>query len=281
MGMNSLRSFQTIIIILVVAGLLLLALGGYLSPLSRVALSPFVDIQTWFAIRYQAIQDFMTAPRDMTLLSQRNAELEAEIARLQAEIIEFQQENTELLVLSALLDFARAHPENEYLTAAIIGRDPSPFLHYVIINRGSDDGLLRGMPVVSQQGLIGRISAVTSGASRVQLITDPDSAINVRIEPSGAEAILSGSITGDVSLDLVPQDTIINPGDLVLTSGLGGNYPPNILIGQVASVRQRQFELFQTASVQPVVDFSKLEIALVITNFKPVDITPLIPTPGT
>ncbi len=281
MGMNSLRSFQTIIIILVVAGLLLLALGGYLSPLSRVALSPFVDIQTWFAIRYQAIQDFMTAPRDMTLLSQRNAELEAEIARLQAEIIEFQQENTELLVLSALLDFARAHPENEYLTAAIIGRDPSPFLHYVIINRGSDDGLLRGMPVVSQQGLIGRISAVTSGASRVQLITDPDSAINVRIEPSGAEAILSGSITGDISLDLVPQDTDINPGDLVLTSGLGGNYPPNILIGQVASVRQRQFELFQTASVQPVVDFSKLEIALVITNFKPVDITPLIPTPGT
>jgi len=281
MGMNSLRSFQTIIIILVVAGLLLLALGGYLSPLSRVALSPFVDIQTWFAIRYQAIQDFMTAPRDMTLLSQRNAELEAEIARLQAEIIEFQQENTELLVLSALLDFARAHPENEYLTAAIIGRDPSPFLHYVIINRGSDDGLLRGMPVVSQQGLIGRISAVTSGASRVQLITDPDSAINVRIEPSGAEAILSGSITGDVSLDLVPQDTIINSGDLVLTSGLGGNYPPNILIGQVASVRQRQFELFQTASVQPVVDFSKLEIALVITNFKPIDITPLIPTPGT
>jgi len=279
--MNSLRSFQTIIIILVVAGLLLLALGGYLSPLSRLALSPFVDLQTWFATRFQAIQDFMTAPRDMTRLTQRNAELEAEIARLQAEIIEFQQENTELQVLSALLDFARAHPENEYLTAAIIGRDPSPFLHYVIINRGSDDSLLRGMPVVSQQGLIGRIAAVTSGASRVQLITDPDSAINVRIEPSGAEAILSGSITGDISLDLVPQDTDINPGDLVLTSGLGGNYPPNILIGQVASVRQRPFELFQTASVQPVVDFSNLEIALVITNFRPVDISPLIPTPGT
>ncbi|MCJ7659999.1 MAG: rod shape-determining protein MreC [Anaerolineales bacterium] len=279
--MNSLRSFQTIIIILLVAGLLLLALGGYLSPLSRLALSPFVNLQTWFATRFQAIQDFMTAPRDMTRLSQRNAELEAEIARLQAEIIEFQQENTELQVLSALLDFARAHPDNEYLTAAIIGRDPSPFLHYVIINRGSDDGLLRGMPVVSQQGLIGRIAAVTSGASRVQLITDPDSAINVRIEPSGAEAILSGSITGDISLDLVPQDTVINPGDLVLTSGLGGNYPPNILIGQVASVRQRPFELFQTASVQPVVDFSKLEIALVITNFRPVEISPLIPTPGT
>jgi rod shape-determining protein MreC len=279
--MNSLRSFQTIIIILIVAGLLLLALGGYLAPLSKLALSPFVDIQTWLAIRYQAIQDFMTAPRDMTLLTQQNAELEAEISRLQAEMIELQQENTELQILSALLDFARAHPENQYLSAAIIGRDPSPFLHYVIINRGSDDGLMRGMPVVSQQGLIGRIAAVTSGAARVHLITDPASAINVRIEPSGAESILSGSITGDITIDLIPQDASVNTGDLVLTSGLGGNYPANILIGQVASVRQRPFELFQTASVQPVVDFSKLEIALVITNFRPVDISPLIPTPGT
>ena len=122
---------------------------------------------------------------------------------------------------------------------------------------------------------------MTSGASRVQLITDPASTINVRIDPSGAEANLSGSITGDIALNLIPQDAAVNPGDLVLTSGLGGNYPPNILIGQVASVRQRPFELFQTASVQPVVDFAKLEIALIITNFRPVDIAPLIPTPGT
>jgi len=281
MGMNTLRSFQTIIIILVVAGLLLLALGGYLAPLSQIAIAPFVNLQTAIATRFQAIQGFITAPRDMTLLTQQNVELEAEIARLQAEIIQLQQENTELQVLSALLDFARAHPENEYLTAAIIGRDPSPFMHYVIINRGSDSGLIRGMPVVSQQGLIGRIAAVTAGASRVQLINDPASSVNVQVQPSGAEAMLNGSITGDLTLDLIPQDLTVNTGDLVLTSGLGGNYPSNILIGQVASVRQRPFELFQSASVQPVVDFSKLEIALVITNFRPVDITPLIPTPGT
>ena len=68
-------------------------------------------------------------------------------------------------------------------------------------------------------------------------------------------------------------------GDLVLTSGLGGNYPSNILIGQVTGVRQRPFELFQSASVQPVVDFSELKIALVITNFRPVDISPLAPSP--
>lgn len=279
--MNSTSSFQTVVLVLVVAGILILALAGYIAPLSRIALSPFITIQTWFATRYQAVQDFLTAPRDMALLTQRNAELESETSRLETQIIELQQQNTELQVLSALLDFARAHPENIYLTAAVIGRDPSPFLHYVIINRGSDDGLRRGMPAVSQQGLVGRIAAVTAGASRVQLLTDPSTTINVRLQPSGAEAILTGSITGDVLLELIPQDIEIQSGDLVLTSGLGGNYPPNILIGQVSSVRQRPFELFQSASVQSVVDYKKLEIALIITNFRQVDISPLIPAPGT
>ncbi len=276
--MNLPRSFQTAALAILVIGLLLLALGGYLAPISRVALSPFISTQTWLASRYLAIRDFMTAPRDVARLSQLNDQLEAEVARLQSQIIELQQQNSELQVLSALLDFARTHSENEYITAAVIGRDISPFLHYIIINRGSDDGLRRGMPVVSSQGLVGRVAAVTADGARVQLITDPETAINVRMQPSGAEGTLQGSITGDITIDNIPQDAIIQTGDLVLTSGLGGNFPPDILIGQVSGIRQRPVELFQTATVEPVVDFSNLEIVLVIVNFRPVNIAPLIPT---
>ena len=265
---------------MLVIGILLLALGGYLTPLSRVALSPFVGAQTWLAERYQAIRDYLTTPRDVTRLTQQNAELEAEIARLQTQIIELQQQNSELDVLSALLDFARTNPGPEYLSAAVIGRDPSPFLHYIIINRGSDDGLHRGMPVVSSQGLVGRVAAVTAGAARVQLITDPGSAVNVRVQPSGAEAILAGSITGETTIESISQEANAQIGDLVLTSGLGGNYPADILIGQLSGVRKLPVELFQTASVQPIVDFAKLKVVLVITNFQPADIAPLIPTPG-
>jgi len=278
--MNFPRSFQTAALALLIVGILLLALGGYLAPISRVALSPFISTQTWLASRYLAIRDFFTVPGDVTRLSQLNSQLEAEVARLQSQIIELQQENSELEVLSALLDFARTHSENEYITAAVIGRDISPFLHYIIINRGSDDGLRRGMPVVSSQGLVGRVAAVTAGGARVQLISDPDTAINVRIQPSGAEALLQGSITGDLSVEAIPQDANIQNGDLVLTSGLGGNYPPDILIGQISGVRQRPVELFQSATAEPVVDFSLLEIVLVIVNFRSVDIAPLIPVPN-
>lgn len=279
--MNLPRSFQTAALAILVVGILLLALGGYLTPISRVAFSPFISTQTWLASRYLAIRDFMTAPRDIVQLAQINDLLEAEVSRLQSQIVELQQQNSELQVLSALLDFARTHSENEYITAAVIGRDISPFLHYVIINRGSDDGLRRGMPIVSSQGLVGRVAAVTADGARVQLITDPDTAINVRIQPTGAEGLLQGSITGDITVETIPQDANIQAGDLVLTSGLGGNFPPDMLIGQVSGVRQRPVELFQTATLEPVVDFSQLEIVLVIVNFRPVNIAPLIPTPGT
>jgi rod shape-determining protein MreC len=278
--MNSFRSFQTATLALVIVGILLLALGGYLTPLSRYALSPFIGAQSWLSIRFQAARDYLTAPRDVTRLNQQISLQEAEIARLQAQVIELQQQNTQLRVLSALLEFAQSHPDNDYVTASVIGRDPSPFLHYVIINRGSDDGILRGKPVVSSQGLVGRVAAVTANAARVQLIADPGTVVNIRLQRSGAEAVLQGSITGDLTLEAIPQDVDVEPGDLVLTSGLGGNYPPNILIGQVSGVQESPVELFKSATVQPIVDFSQLDIVLVIVNFQPVDISPLLPVPG-
>jgi len=271
------RSLQTTIIFLIVGGVLALAFGGFLGTASRGLGGSLIGIQTWISVRYAAIQDFLAAPRDIAELRDRNAELEAEVSRLQGQVIELQQQVGETEILAALVDFSRANPESTYKGAAVVGRDPSPFLHYIIINRGSNDGLLRGMPVVTNQGLIGRIDAVIADASRVQLITDPSSAVNVRLQNAETDAVLVGSVTGDLSLDMISQDVNVDPGDVVLTSGLGGGYPPDLIVGQVLNVRKRDYELFQQATIQPAVDFSRLEIVLVITNFRPVDIEPLFP----
>jgi rod shape-determining protein MreC len=273
------RTLQTTIIFLIAGGVVALALGGYFSSASNVFTGSLVNVQSWFATRFTAVQDFLTAPRDMASLRQRNTELEAEVAELQTQIIQLQQQVGETQVLAALVDFAQANPDNRYRGAAVIGRDPSPFLHYVIINRGSNDGIRRGMPVVTNQGLVGRVDAVIADAARVELITDPASIVNVRLQNAEVEASLSGSVTGDVALDLIPQDSNVQPGDLVLTSGLGGGYPPDLIVGQVLNIRTRDFDLFQQATVQPVVDFNRLQIVLIIVNFEPVDITPLVPLP--
>lgn len=281
MNTSSNRTFQSVIIVIISISLIVLALGGYLTPLSRFILDPLTSAQTWISTRFRAIQTLINSPADVTTLRQRNLQLEAEISRLQVQIIELQQQVSETEVLSTLVGYARSRPENRYEAAAVIGRDYSPFFQYIIINKGSDDGLRRGMPVVTEQGLVGQISSVSPVASRVQLINDAGSSVNVLIQPSEAEAVLEGDVTGEITLEMIPQNANVQPGDLIITSGLGGNYPQNLIIGQVSSIRSRDFDLFQSASVQPAVNFRQLEIVLVIINFEPVDFTPLIPTPST
>ncbi len=256
----------------------MLALGGYLAPLMSMALNPLVGVQSWISTRYMAIYEFLTVPRDVASLRQRNAILENENSQLQTQLIQYQQQLRQAEVLYALLDFARANPESEYKAASVIGLDPSPFLHYIIIDHGSDLGIRYGMPVVTEKGLVGRIDAVTASASRVQLITDPASSVNVQIQPTQIDSLLTGSITGETTLEMVPQDTQLQIGNLVLTSGLGGSYPSEVLVGQIINIRKKENDLFQTASIQLAVDFSKLRAVLVITNFKPIDISPLVPT---
>jgi rod shape-determining protein MreC len=274
------RTLQTTIIFLIVGGVLALSFGGFFSSVSNRFTGSLVGTQEWFSLRYQAIQDFLSAPRDIVTLRTRNAELETQISQLQAQVIDLQQRVSQTEILAALVDFSRANPESSYKAASVIGRDPSPFLHYIIINRGSNDDIRRGMPVVTNQGLVGRVDAVIADAARVQLITDPASTVNIHLKNANTDAVLLGSVTGDVSLDMISQDATVESGDLILTSGLGGGYPPDLIVGQVVNVRKLDYELFQQATVQSAVDFSRLDIVLVITNFRAVDITPLVPTPA-
>ncbi len=273
-------SWQPLAVGLLAIGVLVLAFGGYLNPVAGALLRPLEPVQVWLNTRFLAFQTLVNAPADTANLQQENAQLREEVAALQTQIIALQQQVTEVEILSALLDFARAQPQNEYQAAAVIGIDPSPFLHYILINRGSDDGLRRGMPVVSAEGLVGRIAAVTASAARVQLITDPSSLVDVRIQPAEVDGILAGSLTAALSVEQIPVSVSLQPGDLVLTSGLGGQYPANILVGQLTSVRQEATALFQQAALDPVTDFRRLTIVLVITNFRPLDVTPLIPDPA-
>jgi len=271
------KNLRNLIIIMVVAGVLFLAISGYLTPVFSFSVSPLISAQSWLSQRYLAFSDFFNSPRDMATLRAQNAQLEKEVAMLQSEIVALQENLAQSDILYTLLDFARTNPEHEYVAATVIGREISPFLQYIIIDKGSNDGLRHGMPVVTQQGLVGRIDALISDASRIQLITDANSSVNIKLQTAGVEGLVRGSVTGEISLDMVPVDSEVQIGDILMTSGLGGTYPPNIFVGQVLTMQSKQNVLFQTGSVQPVVDFSNLSAVLVITNFNSVDISPLVP----
>ena len=101
--------------------------------------------------------------------------------------------------------------------------------------------------------------------------------VNVRLKAADVEGQIRGSITGEITLELVPQDSEVQLGEVLLTSGLGGTYPANIFVGQVLTMQSKENTLFQTGAVQPIVDFDGLSAVLVISNFDAIDISPLVP----
>jgi rod shape-determining protein MreC len=261
------RTLLALTLILLATGLLVLSVAGYLAPVQGLVMRPVTGIQTWIALRFAALRDMASAPRDVETFRQRNAELEAEVARLEQQVITLQEQVSEMEILSALLNYARTRPENRYVAANVIGEDVSPFLRSVWIASGSESGLRQGMPVVTERGLVGRIAEVFPTMSRVQLVLDPDSSANVILQAARADGTLVAQANGELWVEMIDQQASVQTGELVLTSGLGGGYPPDIPVGQVISVRRRDYELFQQAVIQPVVDFDRLTIVLVITNY--------------
>lgn len=263
------RALIAVTMVLVAASLLVLYQAGFLVPVQSTIARPITGVQTWFATRYAALRDLLTSPRDMTALREEINRLETENAFLQQEVIALREQAAEAEVLAALLNYARTQPENRYLAGNVIGKDVSPFLRSVFINQGSDAGVARGMPVVTARGLVGRVVEVFASYSRVELITDPGTAVNIKFQESRTEGILGARINGEMYVDLINLEAQISQDELVLTSGLGANYPPDIPVGSVISIRRRDFDLFQTTTIQPSVDFDQLQVVLVITNFTP------------
>jgi rod shape-determining protein MreC len=276
--MNMLRNnWRRIVLFLVAIGMVMLALSGYLTSTMESLIDPVIQLQTWVSERVQIIYEFFTIPRDVVSLRSENQSLQNQVSLLQTQIIQLEQDLREADILYSLLGFARGRPEETYIAAKVIGRDPSPFLQYILIDKGSDDGIAYNMPVVTEKGLVGRIDAVTASAARVQLITDNAALVNSKIVGEDIDGVVRGSVTSDITIEMVSQEYTIEPGQTVQTSGLGGNYPADITIGTILNVNKLENELFQSASLQPSEDFMNLTAVLVVANFRPSNIAPLMP----
>jgi rod shape-determining protein MreC len=139
------------------------------------------------------------------------------------------------------------------------------------------------MPVVSSgAALVGRITEVGPRASKVQLIVDANSAVAALLQSTRATGLVVGQPDGSLRMDYVAQreDAPVAVGDIVLTSGLGGVMPRGLVVGQVAEVASADYELFEPIVVRPAVDFSRLEVVLVLTEFEPISVDEIGPEPA-
>ncbi len=256
------------------AGLIFASQTGILGPVSGIAAAPF-DFVTGIVNRFTlgASKD-VSSYADVETLRQRNADLEDALARFQSELVDLREIASDYQRLSALVNYTSSTQNEEFIAADIISNvDPNVPLRAIVINRGTRDGLAVGMPVLTEQGLVGRIIKVAANASQVLLITDQSSAISARLQTTRSEGSVVGQGGDDLEMTFIPLDAQVKQGDLVITSGLGGNLPAGIAIGQVVSVQQEQNALFQNAVIRSLNNFDTLETVLVVTNFQPVDLS--------
>ncbi len=261
------------VISVILCGILIaLSVAGLTAPIGNLLAVPLQWVEgvaNGLVMRTTGLaEDILTIQQ----LEERNRSLEAALAAYQAEIVELREIRHDYDRIAALLEYTRARQNEEYLVADVIGRDISAFTRVIFINRGARDGVTEGMPVVTEKGLVGRVTQVSANAAPVLLITDPISAVNARLLNSRAEGSVLGQ-AGGLRMTYIDLNATLQEGDTAVTSGLGGNFPEGIIIGQVTSIRQFQFELFQEAEIRSLNDFDRLETVLVITNFQPVDLS--------
>ena len=268
-GNEEQRSSPLLLVALVAASLILMTVyyrEGTSGPLhtTRAGLlavtTPVVKAGHWITtpIRWTGdrVAGFGVSKSEFTNLRKQNEQLRRRNASLEEASLENER-------LRALVGFA-AQEKFDALAAHIIGQPIAAWEGAITIDRGTEHGVIVGMPVVGSQGLLGQIAAASANSSRVRLITDQRSGVAALVQRTRGAGVVRGSVEGQLTLDFVDRKAMPKIGDVVVTSGMGGVYPKGLPIGEVVAVEARASDLFPTILVAPAVPITDIEEVLVL-----------------
>jgi len=180
-----------------------------------------------------------------------------------ANLKEFQRENEELRKQLGLIPNKQFDLEASF----VIGQNPQKLGSWILIDKGENSGIQVGMPVIISQGiLIGKIEEVYQNVAKVLLLTDSESVVNVRDSETEAKGVVRGKFGLGLVLEMVSQDDTLNAGDSIITSGLGGDLPGGLLVGEIQESKASLDRIFQEAIVIAPVKYSNLDVVFVIKN---------------
>jgi rod shape-determining protein MreC len=263
------RPFAALFVLSVL--LLLFRSADVVRAAATVGTQALVPVQRALAATGVTTNGFFQAIGDLERIRAENADLRAandrltlENARLAEAAIAAQQ--------GAKLDAAQRALPFKTIAAPVIARDPSGVLKTIVIGAGSDQGVHVDQIVLSEQGVVGRVSEAGSNYAKVVLITDSASSVSALVQTSRASGIVRGQYGDTLVMEWILQSDPVKAGDVIVTAGLGlgtelrSLYPKGLVIGTVVDVTKAEVSAYQRAVVAPAVDLRKLENVLIITD---------------
>ncbi len=205
-------------------------------------------------------------------LQEENEALNKEVAELRTQLVDYYDVKQENARLWRYYDLKRDYPQYELLPATVVRRDPNDDFYAFTINQGKSDGVSIGDPVVTEKGLVGWVSAVDASTSRVKTILSPDAKVGAIDSVSRDSGIVTGNVRfADKSLTTMTKISALNTmqaGDIIITTGISGLYPPSIIIGEVTEIRFDEYDTSKYAVIKPYEDITSVLDVVVITDFE-------------
>lgn len=200
----------------------------------------------------------------LTTVRQHNIELQEQLRHQTQQLHELQEIAQENIRLRTLLHF-QPEPNQHAIPARIIAVDATNWFRTITIDKGTDDNVREGLPVIVAEGVVGRTIKSSATSSRVLLIIDAASEVAALIQNNRTRGIVRGRGT-NLTFEYALRNKDVEIGDMVITAGTGGIFPKGTPLGKVSSINKPDYGLFQTLEINPCVDFSRLEEVLVIQN---------------
>lgn len=235
--------------------------------IEKAIIEAVTPIEIWVGRLAAGVRGSISDLRAVSRLRQENEGLRVKADAYDVTLHRLTELEIENERLRALLGFAY-RVQYDYVVADVVARNADNWFSRMTIDRGSSDGLAKDMPVVTSQGLVGRLVEVSNHVSVVQLLTDRDSGVGARIQASRDAGIATGQGNQSplLTMMLFERNAAVNVGDAVVTSGLGEVFPAGLYVGTVVEVTKDIYGLLKHTKIRPGAEFGRLEEVLVITN---------------
>ncbi len=239
-----------------------------LSYIETVASSIVNPIQRVFADLRNKIEGNSVYFSNMESIIQENEDLKSKNSELETELRELEIIKAENATLQNYMNLTQKYSSYSTIPAYVINRDVSNYSSTLILNVGSKDGVQEGMTVIADKGLVGHIISVAENTAKVQVIIDSASTVSCTISTTNESIICKGTLENNQILraSYIPTGADLIQGDTVYTSGIGGIYPKGIIIGTIKEIITTSNITDRYATVEPAVDFSKVDTVLIINN---------------